>query len=198
MIHGYARVSTAGQQLASQLDALAFCDQIHQEAASTRGDLPVLAQLINKQLAKGDTLAVTRLDRLGRSVPGIVQLVADLQARGVNLKVLAGDIDTSTAQGRFQLNVFAAFAELERDLMQERTREGLQAARKRGQTLGRPVSVTPEKIAAARVLLASGMSHTDITKTLGISRSALYRALPAHAPTPPPAAPAAPAADPPA
>lgn len=177
MIYGYARVSTSGQSLAGQLDALAFCDQVHHEAASTRGRLPVLESVVGT-LQAGDTLAVTRLDRLGRSVIGVVGLVQDLQTRGVALKVLAGDIDTGTAQGRFQLNVFAAFAELERDLIQERTKEGMQAARARGIKLGRPQALTPEKQEAARELLAAGMSHTRAAASLGVSRSALYRAFP--------------------
>lgn len=177
MIHGYARVSTSGQSLAAQLDALGFCDQVHQESASTRGELPVLDALVER-LQPGDTLAVTRLDRLGRSVLGVVGLVQDLQARGVALKVLAGDIDTGTAQGRFQLNVFAAFSELERDLIRERTIEGMQAARARGAKIGRPQALTPDKIAAARKLLNAGMSHTKVASSLGVSRSAVYRAFP--------------------
>lgn len=178
MIHGYARVSTSGQSLDAQVGALAFCDQVHQESASTRGALPVLDALV-KSLQPGDTLAVTRLDRLGRSVLGVVGLVQDLQARGVALKVLAGDIDTSTAQGRFQLSVFAAFSELERDLIRERTLDGLAAAVAKGKKLGRPVALPPEKMQAAKKLLDSGMAHTQVAGVLGISRASIYRSFPA-------------------
>ncbi len=177
MIHGYARVSTSGQSLAAQLDALAFCDQVHEEAASTRGQLQVLNAVVD-QLQPGDVLAVTRLDRLGRSVVGLIGLVQALQERGVGLRVLAGNIDTTTAQGRFFLSVCAAFAELERDLIQERTKEGMQAARARGAKLGRPQALTPPKLEAARKLLTEGMSHTRVAQSLGVSRSALYRAFP--------------------
>jgi len=177
MIHGYARVSTSGQSMAAQLDALAFCDQVHQESASTRGQLQVLNALVD-QLQAGDVLAVTRLDRLGRSVVGLIGLVQSLQERGVGLRVLTGNIDTSTAQGRFFLGVCAAFAELERDLIQERTKEGMQAAKARGVKIGRPQALTPDKTAAARKLLDAGMSHTKVASSLGVSRSAVYRAFP--------------------
>lgn len=178
MIHGYARVSTSGQSLDSQLDALGFCDQVHQESASTRGDLPVLEALIDR-LQAGDTLAVTRLDRLGRSLIGVVGLVQGLQARNVALKVLAGDIDTGTANGRFQLAVFAAFSELERDLIRERTIAGMKAAQAKGKKLGRPVALPTDKMEAAKKLVASGMAHNQVAKSLGVSRSSIYRAFPA-------------------
>lgn len=177
MIYGYARVSTSGQSLAAQLDALRFCDEVRQESASTRGQLEVLSALVD-QLQAGDVLAVTRLDRLGRSVVGLIGLVQSLQERGVGLRVLTGEIDTTTAHGRFFLGVCAAFAELERDLIQERTKEGMQAARVRGVKLGRPQALTPQKLEAARELLKAGMSHTKAAKSLGVSRSALYRAFP--------------------
>jgi DNA invertase Pin-like site-specific DNA recombinase len=177
MIHGYARASTSGQSLAAQLDALAFCDQLHQETGSTRGLLQVLNALVD-QLQPGDVLAVTRLDRLGRSVVGLIGLVQSLQQRGVGLRVLTGNIDTATAQGRFFLGVCAAFAELEQDLIQERTKEGMRAAQARGVKLGRPQALTPQKLESARELLKAGMSHNKAAQSLGVSRSALYRAFP--------------------
>lgn len=177
MIHGYARVSTSGQSLAAQLGALAFCDQVHEEAGSTRGHLEVLTALVDN-LKADDVLVVTRLDRLGRSVVGLINLVQALESRGVGLQVLTGNIDTSTAQGRFFLGVCAAFAELERDLIQERTKEGMQAARARGAKIGRPIALTPDKMEAARKLLNAGMTHAKVAKSLGMSRSTLYRSFP--------------------
>ena len=181
MIHGYARVSTANQSLQSQLDALAFCDQAHQEVATTRGRLLVLEALL-KNLESGDTLVVTRLDRLGRSVVSLLRMVETLAARGVHLRVLAGNIDTTTAQGRFFLSMVAAMAEMERDLVRERTTQGLKAARDRGVKVGRPPALTPEKLAAARELLGAGLTPTQAARALGVGRSSMYRAFPSGDP----------------
>lgn len=177
MIHGYVRVSTSGQSLAAQLDALAFCDQVHEEWASTSRQLEVLDAVVDG-LQAGDVLAVTRLDRLGRSVAELIELVQSLQARGIGLRVLNGEIDTATPQGFFFLGVCAAFAELERDLIQERTQEKMPITQARGAKLGRPQALTPDKLEEARKLLNAGMSHTKAAESLGVSRSALYRAFP--------------------
>lgn len=180
MIHGYARVSTAGQSLDSQLDALKFCDVVHQETASTRGDMAVLNTVVSV-LEAGDVLAVTRLDRLGRSVVGLINLVQALQERGVGIKVLDSGIDTTTTQGRFFLNVVASFAELERDLIRDRTLEGMKAAKARGAKIGRPQALDADKLNAARKLLNAGMTHAKVAKSLGVSRSSVYRAFPQSA-----------------
>lgn len=177
MIYGYARVSTAGQSLDAQLDALKFCDVVHQETASTRGEMAVLNAVV-ESLEEGDVLAVTRLDRLGRSVVGLINLVQTLQERGVGLKVLDSGIDTATTQGRFFLNIVASFAELERDLIRDRTKEGMTAAKARGARIGRPQALTADKMTAARKLLNAGMSHNKVASSLGVSRSSLYRAFP--------------------
>lgn len=136
---GYARVSTKGQTVRPQRIALrtAGVDQIIEETRSGISDRPALDKLLSA-LSPGDELVVTRLDRLGRSMPHLVAVVTDLQARGVDFLSLHEQIDTSTATGKLQLSLFAAFAQFERDLISERTKAGLVAAREAGRLPGRP------------------------------------------------------------
>jgi DNA invertase Pin-like site-specific DNA recombinase len=178
---GYARVSTGDQTLALQQDALqqAGCDLLFTETASgVAGDRPVLAEGL-AYLRPGDTLVVWRLDRLGRSLQHLITVVAELAQRGIGLRSLTEQIDTTTPGGKLVFHVFAALAEFERDLIRERTQAGLAAARARGRTGGRPAKLAdPERIALARTLHASGtIDIATICRTLGVSRSTLYRAL---------------------
>ena len=123
----------------------------------------------------GDALVVWKLDRIGRSLPHVVGLVGDLQKRGVGLKVLTGDVDTTTATGRLVFGIFATLAEFERDLIQERTMAGLAAARARGRAGGRPRVMTKQKLKAAMALMADrDNAARDVAKQLGISVSTLY------------------------
>ena len=123
----------------------------------------------------GDALVVWKLDRIGRSLPHVVGLVGDLQKRGVGLKVLTGDVDTTTATGRLVFGIFATLAEFERDLIQERTMAGLAAARARGRAGGRPRVMTKQKLKAAMALMADrDNAARDVTKQLGGSVSTLY------------------------
>lgn len=176
---GYARVSTFDQSLDLQSDALtaAGCTRIFTEHASgTRTDRPQLDDLFT-HLRVGDTLVVWRLDRLGRSLPHLLSLVAELQQRRVGLISVTEAIDTTTAGGRLVFNIFGALAEFERALVVERTQAGLAAARARGRTGGRPPKLTAAKLAQAKRMLASEMTHTAVAEVLGISRVTLYRHL---------------------
>ena len=177
---GHARISTDGQELTLQQDALtqAGCARVFSDTASgSLDDRPQLVQVLD-YLRDGDTLVVWRLDRLGRSLKHLVATVGELEARGVGFRSLTESIDTTTPVGRLIFHVFAALAEFERDLIRERTHAGLAAARARGRRGGRPRTMTLEKVAVARQLHASG-EHTvaAIASTLGVSRASIYRHL---------------------
>ena len=178
---GYARVSTGEQTLHLQLDALqsAGCDKIYQETASgAKADRPVLEEVLS-YIRAGDTLVVWRLDRLGRSLEHLIDVVAALAERGVGFKSLTEQIDTTTPGGKLIFHVFGALAEFERDLIRERTQAGLAAARARGRLGGRPKKLTdPKQLELARSLYAGGqIDVATICRTLGISRATLYRAV---------------------
>ncbi len=183
---GYARVSKAdGSQVHDlQRDALAKAGvdldhHLYTDAASgKRDDRPGLEACV-KALRHGDTLVVWKLDRLGRDLRHLVNLVGDLTKRGVGLKVLAGEgasIDTTTANGRLVFAIFAGLAEFERELIVERTNAGLAAARARGRSGGRPFKMTPAKLRLAQA--AMGKPETKVAELcteLGITRQTLYR-----------------------
>lgn len=175
---GYARVSTLEQNPALQTDALkgAGCVRIFVDHVSgSTGERLELAKLL-EQLQPGNTLVVWRLDRLGRSIRHLIDLVADLDGRGVGFRSLRESIDTTTPGGRLVFHVFAALAEFERDLVRERTMAGLQAARARGRNGGRPVKMTPAKINRARQMYAAeNMRVDEIAMALGVSRASIYR-----------------------
>jgi len=134
MLIGYMRVSTGEQNFDPQRDGLerARCEKIYDDVCSGRAtERPGLAKALEIARA-GDALVVLKLDRIGRSLPHVVDLVSDLQKRGIGLKVLTGDVDTTTTTGRLVFGIFATLAEFERDLIHERTMAGLAAARARG------------------------------------------------------------------
>ena len=185
MLIGYMRVSKAdGSQTTDlQRDALvaAGIDPAHlyeDRASGRKDDRPGLASCL-KALRKGDTLAVWKLDRLGRDLRHLINTVHDLTARGVGLKVLSGQgaaIDTTTAAGKLVFGIFAALAEFERELISERTVAGLASARARGRKGGRPFKMTTAKLRLA--MAAMGQSETkvaDLCTELGITRQTLYR-----------------------
>jgi len=181
MLIGYARVSTQDQNLDLQRDALtkAGCQKVFEDKVSgTRADRPGLGKA-QEMLREGDTLVVWKLDRLGRSVKQLVDLVGDLHKQGVQFKSLTDAIDTGTASGRFFFHVMASLAEMERELIVERTRAGLEVARKLGRTGGRKRKMTDSKIESARKLLATGVPPRDVADNLGISVPTLYRWIPA-------------------
>ena len=175
---GYARISTGDQSLALQQDALqqAGCSLLYEDTASGKNtDRPELSNCL-KALRAGDTLVVWRLDRLGRSLPDLVQIVAQLEARGVQLESLQERIDTSTATGRLVFHLFGSLAEFERNLIRERTLAGLAAARARGRQGGRKPALTPAQIREIRVLMADkSIPVSQIAERYGVSRSTLYK-----------------------
>ncbi|GAA1701296.1 recombinase family protein [Mycolicibacterium murale] len=176
---GYARVSTTDQTVRSQVDALekAGCVRVWTDTASgARAERPALDELLT-EAQSGDTLVVSRLDRLGRSLPHLLDLVEHLASQGVGLRSLAEQIDTTSATGRLILHVFAALAEFERGINHERTMAGLVAARSRGRIGGRPRALTGQRLDHARQLAASGMAVPDIAAMLLVGRSTMYRAL---------------------
>jgi DNA invertase Pin-like site-specific DNA recombinase len=181
MLIGYARVSSQDQNLGLQTEALlkAGCKKVFEDKVSgSRAERPGLAKL-QATLREGDTLVVWKLDRLGRSVKNLVDLVAELHKQGVQFKSLTDAIDTGTASGRFFFHVMASLAEMERELIIERTRAGLEVARQLGRKGGRKREMTDSKIQSAKKLLASGMPARDVASNLGISVPTLYRWIPA-------------------
>jgi len=172
---GYARVSTAQQSPQLQIDALqsAGCQKIYQEIASgAKAQRPQLEQMLS-QLRSGDVLVVWKLDRLGRSLTHLVQLVNQLLEQDVGLQSLNDPIDTTSAQGRLMFNIFASLAEFERELIRERTRAGLKSARARGRSGGRPKGLSEQAkltAAAAESLYQEGkLSVRQISRQLDIS-----------------------------
>ncbi|AIZ63735.1 resolvase [Hymenobacter sp. DG25B] len=182
MIYGYARVSTADQNLHMQVDALRAygCTSIAQEKASSVKERPTLRKLLT-ELRTGDTLVVWKLDRLGRSLKDLVTLVMGFQEQGIQFISLQDNLDTTTAQGRLMFNLFASLAEFERDLIRERTNAGLSAARARGRQGGRPKGLSKEaqsKAEAAKTLyLKQDKTVGEIGKLLGVGRATIYRYL---------------------
>ena len=159
----------------------AGCQKVFEDKVSgTRADRPGLGKA-QEILREGDTLVVLKLDRLGRSVKQLVDFVGELDKQGVQFKSLADAIDTSSPSGRFFFHVMARLAEMERELIIERTRAGLDVARKFGRKGGRKPKMTESKIESAKKLLASGVPAKDVAKTLGVSVPTLYRWVPASA-----------------
>ncbi|HML83121.1 MAG TPA: recombinase family protein [Thiomonas arsenitoxydans] len=180
MLIGYARVSTVDQRLDLQRTALqaAHCGRIFEDqAGGASANRPGLALALDV-LREGDVLVVWKLDRLGRSVAQLVDFVERLQGRGVQFRSLTDAIDTTTAAGRFFFHVMASLAQMERELIAERTRAGLEAARLRGRVGGRRRVMTPAKIEAARKLLAAGTAPREVAASLGVSVPTLYRWVP--------------------
>lgn len=183
MLIGYTRVSTQEQNLELQREALirGGCQKVFEDKVSgTRADRPGLAKTL-EMLREGDTLVVWKLDRLGRSVKQLVDLVGELYEQGIQFKSLTDAIDTSTPSGRFFFHVMASLAEMERELTVERTRAGLEVAKQLGRKSGRKPKMTDSKIESAKRLLASGMPPKDVAKNLGVSVPTLYRWIPASA-----------------
>jgi DNA invertase Pin-like site-specific DNA recombinase len=175
---GYARVSTDDQILDLQRDALAVakCDQIYEETASGKSAARHELEHALKALRPGDTLVVWRLDRLGRSLPDLVRIVAELEKRQIAFESLTERIDTSSAAGKLIFHVFASLAEFERNLISERTKAGLQASRARGKKGGRKAKLSDKDIREIRAALRDQeVLVTDVARRYGVSRATLYK-----------------------
>ena len=193
-IVGYARVSTDHQSLDQQHDALtaAGCQRIFTDTLSgTREDRPGLAALLDYTRA-GDTVVVVALDRLGRSLSGVIRTVETLTAAGVLLRSLREGIDYATPTGRMLAGIFAALAGYERELMHERAAAARAAARARGRHTGRPPRLTGAQARQVRALRAGGESISELVRSYGVSRATIYRALQATEPAAQPASPGRP------
>lgn len=177
---GYARVSTADQSNCPQLDALrqAGCETFYEEIASgSRRDRPQLENAL-RALRKGDTLAVWRLDRLGRSLVDLVEIITGLEQRGVEFESLTEGIDTTSATGRLVFHLFASLAEFERNLIRERTKAGLAAARARGRKGGRRPKLSDGQVRKAKAMLQDpDLTKMEVARFLGVSRVTLNKAL---------------------
>ena len=174
---GYARVSTADQKLEPQTDTLAEtgCEKFYTDIASgARTQRPGLDKAI-AFCRKGDTIVVWKLDRMGRSMSHLIEMIQKLEKKGVGFQSLTEKIDTTTAGGRLIFHLFGALAEFERDLIRERVQAGLKSARARGRKGGRP-PVSEETKAMAQTLLADkSLSVKQICDRLGIAKSTLYK-----------------------
>jgi len=180
MLIGYVRVSTSDQNLDLQLDALKQVgfDTIYKDIASgAKSDRVGLTEVL-KYIRNGDTLVVWRLDRLGRSLRHLIDTINQINGQGSYFRSLQENIDTSTSGGKLIFHIFGALAEFERDIIRDRTKAGLEAARKRGKFGGRPKKMGDKKIALAKTLIADkSNSLNDICKILQVSKATLYRYL---------------------
>jgi DNA invertase Pin-like site-specific DNA recombinase len=180
LIIGYARVSTTEQDTALQLDNLrqAGCEKIYQESISGISKIrPELNKCLDT-LRAGDTLVVWRLDRLGRSLKDLVSIITDLELRNVGFRSVTEAIDTTTPGGKLVFHIFAALAEFERTLIQDRTKAGLAAARARGRKGGRPPKLNQNQIKKAKaMLLDPQMTKAEVARHFEVSRTTLNKAL---------------------
>lgn len=178
----YARVSTRDQKADLQFDAArkvgVRVDNIYVEKASgVRHDRPVLTKAL-AALERGDTLACFKLDRVGRSLMHVTKLLHDLEERGIHFRTTEDGLSTQGSTGKLILHVLGAVAQFERDLILERTKAGLQAAKKRGKRLGPPMKWSPEMVRKARTLMSKdGLNADDAARVLGVSRRTMFRGL---------------------
>jgi DNA invertase Pin-like site-specific DNA recombinase len=183
MLIGYVRVSTNDQNTALQKNALecAGCELIFEDKISGKtADRPGLKKVL-RTLSEGDTLVVWKLDRLGRSMRHLVSLIEELRTRGINFRCLTDSIDTSTPMGRFFFHVMGALAEMERELIVERTRAGLAAARAEGRVGGRRPKLSATQWAQAGRLIAAGETRQQVAIIYDVGVSTLYKKFPANA-----------------
>jgi len=178
---GYARVSTGIQNLDLQLDALREhgCEEIFTDKISGSKDKRQGLEEALRFVRSGDTIVVWRLDRLGRNMQNLIKIVNDLNGRGISFHSLQENItmDKTSATGQLMFHLFAAFAEFERNLIQERSAAGRVAARARGRLGGRPEKLDKKELEMLKTLVASGTPITDIAQRWGVSRTTVYRYL---------------------
>ena len=175
---GYARVSTKEQDLSLQLDALSKygCDRIFTDKMSSVKERQGLTDALG-YLREGDTLVVWKLDRLCRSLPDLIKISEQIRTTGAQLVSITESIDTSTPAGRLYFNILGALGQMERELIQERVKAGLAAARRRGTVPGKP-RVSEEKLELARRELSSGRTYPEVARILGVHPETLYRLVP--------------------
>lgn len=181
MLIGYARVSSEDQNLDLQFDALekAGCSRIFSDKLSgINKTRPGLYDALS-HLRSSDTFVIWKLDRLGRNLKGLIDLVGKLEEDGIHFQSITDGIDTTSPAGRFFFHVMASLAQMERELLIERTKAGLMVAKKRGRVGGRRRTMTPSKVEAAKKLLAEGMPPREVAQNLGVSIPTLYRWCPA-------------------
>lgn len=179
-IFGYARVSTEQQNLDRQLDALRKygCDIIYNEKMTgTKRDRPELAKMLDR-MTEGDTVVIESLSRLGRSTKDLIELTELFQSKGVHLVSLKESIDTSTSTGKLLFTLMSAIAQFERDVIADRTNEGLKSARARGRTGGRPKTDPDAVRKAIKLYNTQQYSIKEIKELTGVKKSTLYRNLP--------------------
>jgi DNA invertase Pin-like site-specific DNA recombinase len=177
MKYGYARVSTDEQSLDAQLQVLSSCDKIYSEKLGALKDRPELEKLLNT-VNKGDSVTVVKLDRLGRSLRHLIEIGDLLRLKGVDLISISDNINTTTPQGRLIFNMFASFAEFERELISERTKAGLKAVRSKGVVLGRPVGLSQQaqnNKELAMLWKSQKKPVKEICSKLNISKSTYYQ-----------------------
>ncbi len=178
-VFGYARVSTEQQNLDRQLDVLKEykCDMIYNEKMTgTKRDRPELSKLLDR-ITEGDTIVIESLSRLGRSTKDLIELTELFQSKGVHLVSLKESIDTSTSTGKLLFTLMSAIAQFERDVIADRTRDGLRSARARGRTGGRPKTNPDAVKKAVKLYKTKQYSIKEIEELTGVKKSTLYRNL---------------------
>ena len=177
-IVGYARVSSTGQDLSVQLEKLAGCDKIFKEKRSgVDTGRPELKRCL-EYLREGDTLLVTKIDRLARSTSDLYRIVSELAEKGVAFKVVDDPtIDTTSRTGKLIMGILALIAEFENDIRRERQMDGIAKAKERGVHFGRKLELTPEKVAEIRSLRQSGITVPEIIRQTNLSKASVYRAM---------------------
>ena len=174
---GYARVSSVGQSLDIQLEKLAHCNKVFQEKKSGTSDKRPRLQECLEYVREGDTLVITKLDRLARSTLHLCQIAAELQQKQVNLKVIDQNINTGDATGRLLFNMLSAIAQFETELRAERQIDGIQKAKERGVRFGRQRKLTAQQISEMRQRRKQGVLIKTLMKDYDLSKATVYRYL---------------------
>ena len=180
-IVGYARVSSFGQSLEVQLDKLSHCEKVFQEKKSGRTDNRAELQNCLTYLRDGDTLVITKLDRLGRSIRDLLNIINQLEKNNVSFQVLDQQIDTSTPSGMLLLHMLGAIAEFENDLRASRQSEGIQKALSNGVQFGRKSKLTDDEVLVMRKAREAGTKIKDLMAEYGLSKASIYRLLDSQA-----------------
>jgi len=175
---GYARVSSTGQSLEVQKQKLKDCEKTYQEKKSARTDNRPQLQICLDYVRDGDTLVITKLDRLARSTRDLLNITSRLETKGVKLQVLDQNIDTSTPTGKLMLTMLGAIAEFENDLRKERQSDGIELAKEKGVQFGRKPTLSARQIQEMKELRESGIKIKDLMTKYSLSKASIYRLLP--------------------